>query len=172
MLILFVTFVNHQQQVLIWLPYSEQDKSSDIEQQQPFGDHKKVIHYLKCGGGLQNQREHHIFLTKYESMLPTTVSNSASGMLITAVGSIDSYFVKIIWCSRWFCNPNPMRLCLALFVVAEGWLLLDIGWFVLFWQYYTAFHRITLKTNELQSRRAKDYYTSNVRNLNYICRLW
>ena len=31
------------------------------------------------------------------------------------------------------CNPPPiLRLCIALFAVAEGWLLLDIGWFVLF----------------------------------------
>ena len=53
----------------------------------------------------------------------------------TAVGYTASYFVKIIWCSRWFCNPPPpliSRLCIALFAVAEGWLLLDIGWFVLF----------------------------------------
>ena len=56
----------------------------------------------------------------------------------TAVGCTASYFVKIIWCSRWFCKPPPpiLRLCIALFAVAEGWLLLDIGWFVLFleWQ--------------------------------------
>ena len=30
-----------------------------------------------------------------------------------------------------FVTP-PLRLCIALFAVAEGWLLLDIGWFVLF----------------------------------------
>ena len=36
----------------------EQDKSSDIEQQQPFGDRKYSKNCLK-GGGLQNQREHH-----------------------------------------------------------------------------------------------------------------
>ena len=36
------------------------------------------------GGGLQNQREHHIILTKYEAVHPTAVSenNSSSGMLI------------------------------------------------------------------------------------------
>ena len=45
----------------------------------------------------------------------------------TAVGCTASYFVKIIWCSCWFCNPPP-----PYFAVAEGWLLLDIGWFVLF----------------------------------------
>ena len=32
-----------------------------------------------------------------------------------------------------FVTPPPiLRLCIALFAVAEGWLLLDIGWFVLF----------------------------------------
>ena len=35
-----------------------------------------------------------------------------------------------------FVNPLPiLRLCIALFAVAEGWLLLDIGWFVLFFKY-------------------------------------
>ena len=36
------------------------------------------------GGGLQNQQEHHIILTKYEAVHPTAVSeiNSSSGMLI------------------------------------------------------------------------------------------
>ena len=44
-----------------------------------------------------------------------------------------SYFVKIIWCSCWFCTHPPFfRLNIAYFAVAEGWLLLDIGWFVLF----------------------------------------
>ena len=50
----------------------------------------------------------------------------------TTVGCTASYFVKVIWCSRWFCTPPILRLCIALFAVAEGWLLLDIGWFVLF----------------------------------------
>ena len=48
-----------------------------------------------------------------------------------SVGYTASYFVKIIWCSRWFCKPPIFRLCIALFAVAEAWLLLDIGWFVL-----------------------------------------
>ena len=36
------------------------------------------------GGVLQNQREYHIILTKYEAVHPTTASekNSSSGMLI------------------------------------------------------------------------------------------
>ena len=52
---------------------------------------------------------------------------------VTAVGCITSYFVKIIWCSRWLSTPPPiLRLYIALFAVAEGWLLLDIGGFVLF----------------------------------------
>ena len=43
-----------------------------------------AIHSLKnWGGGLQNQREHHIMLTKYEAVHPTAVSeNNSSGMLI------------------------------------------------------------------------------------------
>ena len=63
----------------------EQDKSSDIEQQPPFGDRKiSNIQPQNRGGGLQNQQEHHIILTKYEAVHPTAVSenNSSSGMLI------------------------------------------------------------------------------------------
>ena len=36
-------------------------------------------------------------------------------------------------CSCWFCPP-PFMLCINSFAVAEGWLLLDIGWFVLFYK--------------------------------------
>ena len=50
----------------------------------------------------------------------------------TTVGCTAWYFVKIIWCSRWFWNPPIFRLYITLFAVAEGSLLLDIGWFVLF----------------------------------------
>ena len=63
----------------------EQDKSSDIEQQPSFDDRKiSNIQPQNRGGGLQNQQEHHIILTKYEAVHPTVVSenNSSSGMLI------------------------------------------------------------------------------------------
>ena len=51
----------------------------------------------------------------------------------TAVGYTASYFFKIIWCSRWFCISSPrLRQRIALFAFIEGWLLLDIGWFVVF----------------------------------------
>ena len=33
---------------------------------------------------------------------------------------------------RWFCNPPYFESEYFFFAVAEGWLLLDIGWFVLF----------------------------------------
>ena len=53
----------------------------------------------------------------------------------TAVGSPLHTLSKIIWCSRWFCNPLPIvRMCIALLAVAKVWLLLDIEWFVLFLQ--------------------------------------
>ena len=64
----------------------EQDKSSDIEQQPPFGDRKisNIQPQNRAGGGVHNQQEHHIILTKYEAVHPTAVSenNSSSGMLI------------------------------------------------------------------------------------------
>ena len=50
----------------------------------------------------------------------------------TAVGCTASYFVKIIWCSRWFGPPFHLRKFPALFAVAEGWLLLNIEWFFVF----------------------------------------
>ena len=62
----------------------EQDKSSDIEQQPPFGDRKISNIQPQNRGGVQNQQEHHTFLTKYEAVHPTAVSenNSSSRMLI------------------------------------------------------------------------------------------
>ena len=33
-------------------------------------------------------------------------------------------------------RPSLLRLCIALFVVAEGWLLIGIGWFVLFLRFW------------------------------------
>ena len=64
--------------------FKEQDKSSDIEQQPPFGDRKISNIKPQNRGGVQNQQEHHIILTKYEAVHPTVVSenNSSSGMLI------------------------------------------------------------------------------------------
>ena len=43
--------------------------------------------------------------------------------------------------------PLLLRLCIALFVVAEGWLLLDIRWFVLLFQ--------TFNINTIYTRRRK-----------------
>ena len=62
----------------------EQDKSSDIEQQPPFGDRKISNIQPQNREGVQNQQERHILLTKYEAVHPTAVSenNSSSGMLI------------------------------------------------------------------------------------------
>ena len=60
------------------------------------------------------------------------------------VGWTVSHFVKRIWCSRWFCN-NP--LFGSLFAVTEGWLLLDIGWCVLF--FYIVNNCLNLKSKML-----------------------
>ena len=68
---------------MVLFSYGEQDKSSDIEQQPPFGD-RKISNIQPQNRGVQNQQEHHIILTKYEAVHPTAVSenNSSSGMLI------------------------------------------------------------------------------------------
>ena len=45
----------------------------------------------------------------------------------TFVGCTASYFVKIIHVPVDFCIPPLLRQCIAIYAVAEGWLLLDIG---------------------------------------------
>ena len=55
----------------------EEDKSSDIEQQPPFGD-RKISNIQPQNRGGQNQQEHHIILTKYEAVHPTAVSENNS----------------------------------------------------------------------------------------------
>ena len=77
---IFVNYYNYTDIIIV-----EQDKSSDIEQQPPFGDRKiSNIQPQNRGRGFQNQQEHHIILTNYEAVHPTAVSenNSSSGMLI------------------------------------------------------------------------------------------
>ena len=69
----------------------------------------------------------------------------------TAVRCIASYVVKIIWCSRWL--VPILGLCIALFAVAEGWLLLKIGWFFLFCHIQND-NRLILKKNVTPSYQA------------------
>ena len=53
--------------------------------------------------------------------------------VFTAVQCTTSYFVQIIWRSCWFCNLTLFfEICIALFAVAKGWLLLDNWWFLFF----------------------------------------
>ena len=49
----------------------------------------------------------------------------------TAVGCSASYFVKSYDVPIGFVTPSYFEAVYCLFTVAEGWLLLDIGWFVL-----------------------------------------
>ena len=49
----------------------------------------------------------------------------------TIVGCTASYFVKTMFTMN-FVHPFHLSQCIDLIAVAEGWLLLDIGWFVLF----------------------------------------
>ena len=51
----------------------------------------------------------------------------------TVVMYTAEYFVKIIWCSLGFVTPSSsFEAVYCLFAVAEGFLLLDLWWFVLF----------------------------------------
>ena len=57
----------------------EQDQSYDIEQQQPSGDRKwsNTLPQMRGGGQkVENRREHHIILTKYEAVPPIDVSEN------------------------------------------------------------------------------------------------
>ena len=70
--------------------HQEQDKSSSNSH--PSATANKAIHSLKIGGGgLQNQREHHIILTKYEAVHPTAVGGksrkdtASSGKLVSTL---------------------------------------------------------------------------------------
>ena len=46
----------------------------------------------------------------------------------------SNFDLMIIWCSRWFCNHHPYFEAVYCLICGrrEGWLLLDIRWFVLF----------------------------------------
>ena len=46
----------------------EQDKSSDIIEQQPADSDCNTLPRMKRGEGLQNQREHHIINAKYKAV--------------------------------------------------------------------------------------------------------
>ena len=51
--------------------YKEQDKSSDIEEQPPFGDRKLSNILPQMRVSVKNQRHYLIILTKNEAMYPT-----------------------------------------------------------------------------------------------------
>ena len=87
--------------------------------------------------------------------------------------------IYIIVCSRWFYSLSPhLRQFIALYAVAKGWLLLDIGWFVLFWQANLAtcyeFNfgsksaiRLTFLLDQSLSEKKKSYIESPYTNRNY-----
>ena len=66
--------------------FEEQDKSSDIEQQPPFGDRKiSNIQPQNRGRGTKSQ-EHHIILTKYEAEIQSPLKLDNSGMSAKGCG--------------------------------------------------------------------------------------
>ena len=71
---------------LLKYPYSITNKTNHpiLSNNHPSATANKATHSLKRGGEVQNQREHHIILRKYEAVHPKAVSenNSSSGMLI------------------------------------------------------------------------------------------
>ena len=50
----------------------------------------------------------------------------------TTIGCTATKFVKIVMSFFGFVNPHPLYKCPDLFAVTIGWLLLDIGLFILF----------------------------------------
>ena len=73
----------------------EQDKSSDIEQQPPFGDRKYSNALPQKRGDTKPTRTSHN-LTKYEAVHPTYVSenNASSGMLIILTKNLSIVIPK------------------------------------------------------------------------------
>ena len=67
---------------------------------------------------------------------------------------IDLYDVPV-----GFVTPPPpiLRLCIALFAVVEGWLLLDIGWFVLFFMYISFTFSWKILFPEFTKNAFRDY---------------
>ena len=65
-----------------------------------------------------------------------------------AVGCTATYFIKIFKdISVGFVTPPSFEAVYSLFAVAEGWLLLDIRWFVLFFQWKTKGYPIKISEN-------------------------
>ena len=71
-----------------------------------FGNHF-VWRRINDEGSLPEMRIWSILLIKSELKWCIHLSRSLFYISETAVGGTASYFVKIIWCSRCFCNPPP-----------------------------------------------------------------
>ena len=71
--------------------------------------------------------------------------------------------------------PPILRLCIALFAVAEGWLLLDIGWFVLFsgitHNFYTRFLLLNWGNCYFQGNNKRSIFSTLFLNIDHIMTL-
>ena len=89
----------------------------------------------------------------------------------TTVGCMTSYFVKLYDGSRWFCNPNHphFRQCISLFAVAEGWLLLDMGWFVFSCHTYYVFQSYFVYIFDL---KLNQIFCTRIFHILLYCSIW
>ena len=84
------------------------------------GIHVRVWNaYLRSDGQLKNVRG------RDSSEMPINNSVKKTTIRRREILSSDDSTITVVIVFR--------KLCIALFAVDEGWLLLDIGWFVLFW---------------------------------------
>ena len=90
---------------------------------------KKCDWFLDVQKSIFWYQEMDFFILKFTR--GSAVFHNTMRKLTSIIQSLYLYFIKIVP----FCpHPPFLRLCIALFAVAEGWLLLDIGWFVLFYE--------------------------------------
>ena len=98
--------------------------------QQPMSVFSTYIIIMLCGG--------HLWRVQKDRLMTLIPSGHMVSYLFSLQLSqwISVWFFMVLpkwkWSSHWFCSPPPphLRQCIALFAVAEGWLLLDSGCFI------------------------------------------
>ena len=72
------------------------------------------------------------YLKSTDEMVHRSTARSLYQLSKNPENCITMHDAGVVQVSVRGCNPPILRLYIAYFAVAEGWLLLDIGWFVLF----------------------------------------
>ena len=94
--------------------------------------HFRVVKQRRtCLHAIVSIKEHFLELLKTTGLLLCVLSKLFASLMRTffrtTVRCTASYFVKIMWCSLCFVTPPHLRLCIALFAIVEGWLLVRVS---------------------------------------------